>query len=279
MTHNASMSAPGPLAGTVERWCFDLVTTRELGRKLSPPRPPERWEEAPPALRLDAPGRPAELRVSARSAKTPSPGALERREVRARVMHTFLHHELQAAELFAWAVLAFPRTPRAFREGLVRLCREELGHLALYAEHLRELGFAVGAFAVRDWFWSRVTACADATAFVALQGIGLEGANLEHSPRFAACFRSAGDETGARILERVAEDEVGHVAFAAHWFAALGGRPLDYDRWCAALPAPLTPAILKGRPLNRAARVRAGLDEAFLARLEAEPPAVGGSPR
>ena len=190
-------------------------------------------------------------------------------------MHTFLHHELQAAELFAWAVLAFPTAPQPFREGLVQLCREELTHLALYVEHLNELGFAVGDFPVRDWFWSRVAKCTDAIAFVALQGLGLEGANLEHSPRFAAWFRDAGDEAGARILERVAEEEIGHVAFATRWFERLSGAPLDYDRWCAALPAPLTPAILKGRPLNRRARAQAGMDDAFLARLEAEPPAGG----
>jgi hypothetical protein len=37
------------------------------------------------------------------------------------------------------------------------------------------------------------------------------------------------------------------------------------------LPAPLTPALFQGRPLNVHARRRAGLDDAFLARLAAEP--------
>ena len=120
-------------------------------------------------------------------------------------------------------------------------------------------------------------ACADATAFVSLQGVGLEGANLEHSPRFAAWFRTAGDEEGARILERVAEEEVAHVAFAAQWFERLSGESLDFDRWRAALPAPLTPSILKGSPLNREARARAGLDAAFLERLEGVPRAGGVS--
>ena len=55
------------------------------------------------------------------------------------------------------------------------------------------------------------------------------------------------------------------------WFERLTGRPLDYDTWAAALPAPLTPSVLQGRPLNRAARLAAGLDEPFLERLAAEP--------
>jgi uncharacterized ferritin-like protein (DUF455 family) len=183
-----------------------------------------------------------------------------------------LHHELQAAELFAWAVLAFPETPHAFRAGLVRLCVEELAHLALYKNELARLGFAPGAFPVRDWFWERVARCTDAASFVALQGLGLEGANLEHSARFAALFRAAGDESTASVLEHVEQDEIAHVAFAVHWFEHFSGAPLDYDRWRAALPPPLTPALLQGRPLNRVARARAGLDESFLARLESEPP-------
>jgi uncharacterized ferritin-like protein (DUF455 family) len=217
--------------------------------------------------------------VTARGPRTPSAEALARHEIRARLVHTFLHHELQAAELFAWAVLAFPGTPRAFRAGLVRLCREELAHLASYRAHLERLGFAVGDFPVRDWFWERVASCEDAASFVALQGLGLEGANLEHSARFAASFRAAGDEEGARILEEVERDETAHVAFAVRWFERLTGEPLDYERWRDRLPAPLTPAVLRGLPLNRDARRRAGLDDAFLERLEAEPPATTRSPR
>jgi uncharacterized ferritin-like protein (DUF455 family) len=274
--------AAAPRAGTVERWCWDFIRSDCVREKLAPRAPPDAsevsaWEAAPPARRIAAPGRPRELRIVARSPRRPGAHGLARPEARAQLLHTFLHHELQAAELFAWAVLAFPETPRAFRAGLVRLCSEELAHLALYRTELERLGFAPGAFAVRDWFWERVPSCADAAAFVALQGLGLEGANLEHSARFAALFRAAGDESTARVLERVEQDEIGHVAFAVRWFERFSGAPLDYARWRAALPAPLTPGLLQGRPMNRAARERAGLDARFLAELESEPPAKSRS--
>ncbi len=267
-----------PPAGTVEAWCHALVATGELARKLAPPAPPdleraESWERDPPVRRLAAPGRPALLRVVRRSAKTPAAGALVRAQVRARLVHTFAHHELQAAELFAWAVLAFPDTPRAFRRGLVRLACEELTHLAAYCAHLDALGHAYGDFVVRDWFWSRVAACPDPLRFVALLGVGLEGANLEHSARFADWFERAGDADGAALLRRVERDEVAHVAFARRWCEAFAGAPLDYDAWAALLPAPLTPALLRGTPLNVDARRSAGFDDAFLARLDAAPPA------
>lgn len=265
-----------PREGTVARWCFDLVTTRDLARKLRPaplpdPCDPLSFDATLGAIRILAPGRPPRLRVLTRSTRTPPAGALVRTEARAQLVHTFVHHELQAAELFAWALLAFPETPREFRLGLVRLCCEELAHLALYAGHLATLGHQYGDFPVRDWFWERVGRCTTPAAFVALQGLGLEGANLEHSARFAGLFRAAGDEAGARILEIVERDEIAHVAFAARWFARFTGAPLEYDAWRAALPAPLTPALLHGRPLNRRARASAGFDERFLARLEAEP--------
>lgn len=265
-----------PPTGTIERWCFDFVMTRDLRAKFAPRTPPDArdapsFELDPVQRRLTGPGRPLELRVAKRSPPTPRAGALVRTEARALLVHTFVHHELQAAELFAWAVLAFPRTPREFRAGLVRLCCEELAHLALYVGHLEALGFAVGDFPVRDWFWERVPACMSAASFVALQGLGLEGANLEHSARFAALFRSIGDEDGARILERVEQDEIAHVAFAARWFEHFTGAPLEYSTWRAALPPPLTPSVLQGRPLNRAARARAGFSAEFMRHLEAEP--------
>src|SRR6185436_8615083 len=111
-------SVAAPPAGTIEAWCFRLVTGAELAAKLAPGAPPDArdarsWEPAPRARRIRAPGRPPELVLRARAARTPR--SLREPRARAQLLHAFLHHELQAAELFAWAVLAFPTEPRAFR--------------------------------------------------------------------------------------------------------------------------------------------------------------------
>src|SRR6185312_12441409 len=141
---------------------------------------------------------------------------------RARALHAFLHHELQAAELMAWAVLAFPETPLEFREGLVRIAKDEIRHMRIYAEQIERLGFHVGDFEVRDWFWERVPTARTPASFVAVMGLGLESANLEHAASFAARFRAAGDEDGARAQEIVAREEIAHVRFGVRWFEELG---------------------------------------------------------
>lgn len=262
----ATPRTPPPPA-TVERWAWDLVSTVDLAAKLSPPAVPATWEESPPARRIDAPGRPAALRVSARAGKTPRAGALAAPAARARLYAGFLHHELQAAELMAWALLAFPDTPRAFRRGLLAIARDELRHLALYRALLADLGVAVGDEPVRDWFWERVPRATTPVEFVALLGMGLEGGNLEHARTFAARLALAGDARGAEVLTRVGVEEEAHVRFAVRWFERWTGGQ-DFERWRRSLPPPLTPTVLRGRPLARAARERAGQSPAFLDALE-----------
>ncbi|HEX3344600.1 MAG TPA: DUF455 family protein, partial [Polyangiaceae bacterium] len=209
--------------------------------------------------------------------KAPKTRGLRAASGRARALHTFFHHELQAAELMAWAVLAFPETPRAFRRGLVRIAEDEIRHMHLYAAHITHLGFAVGQFPVRDWFWERVPACADAASFVATMGLGIESANLEHSASFAARFRAAGDEEGARLQERVGREEIAHVRFGVRWFREFR-TTLDFDTWRCALAPPLSPILMRGRPMQREARTRAGQTERFLDELEAWQPTTPTDP-
>lgn len=259
------MSTTEPPIGTRERWAWDYVHTTSLAAKLAPGPVPQSWEPDAPARRVLAPGRPPELRVTERADKT---RGLRSPSGRARAMHTFLHHELQAAELMAWAVLAFPDAPAHFREGLLRIAVDETRHMAMYAKQIERLGHRVGDFPVRDWFWTRVPTCRDPASFVAVMGLGLESANLEHSATFAAKFREAGDEEGARVQELVGLEEIGHVRFGVRWFEQLTGS-LEFATWSAALPPPLTPLLMRGRPLRREARRRAGQPERFLDELEA----------
>lgn len=269
------MSTPRcPPLPSVELWAHQLITTCDLSEKLSPPRAPERFQPQSAPAAPAAPGRPPQLRPATASFKTPSVEQLRAPQARAHLLHTFLHHELQAAELMAWALLRFPLAEPRFRRGLLAILQEELEHANRYATHLRSLGFAVGDFPVRDWFWRRVPSCRTPVQFVALMGLGLEAANLEHCVRFERDFRAASDPVAADLQARIEQEETRHVAFARYWYERWQGA-LCFEGWCAQLPKPLSPLLLRGRPLNQRARRAAGIPPAFLEQLDAWTPSPG----
>ncbi len=263
--------------GDLAHWARAYIMSTSLTYKLAPPPLPNPrelpsagtpCETEPPGVPI-APGRPPELRTTWAKYKAPrSAAALRAPDKRAHLLHTFFHHELQAAELMCWAVLAFPHTPTSFQRGLLRICLDEIRHMRLYAERLSELGYGIGAFPVRDWFWQRAPAAVTPAAFVALMSLGFEAGNLDHCERYTALFAAAGDDASAELSARVGREERAHVAFGVRWFPIFAG-PLAFERWRAALPAPLSPILMRGQPLARDARRAAGFDEPFLAQLEA----------
>lgn len=262
------MSSQAPEQGTLERWAWDYVLTTSLATKLAPEPAGARPAAAPPrAIVLSAPGRPPELRPREEKRKTPKPAALRDPAKRAEVLHTFLHHELQAAELMAWALLAYPDAPQGFRRGLLSIFGDEVRHLNLYREHLETLGCPYGTHPVNDWFWKRVPGPTPAH-FVARMGIGFEGGNLDHGARFTQAFADAGDARAAEIQALIVREEEAHAAFALHWFRELTGG-LGFDQWRAYLPEPISPLMTRGLPINFEARRRAGYPEDFLAALAA----------
>lgn len=252
---------------TIEAWARTYIESDSLEVKRRIGASPSAFARAAAPVRIEKPGRPRELRVTTRAPKSPGPEAIRAPEKRAMLLHSFWHHELQAAELMAWAILAFPDTPASFRRGLLKIARDETRHMALYEERINSLGYRLGDFPVRDWFWERVPSAKTPEAFVAVMGIGFEGGNLDHAARFADRFRNIGDEAAARAIEIVGREEIPHVRFAVRWFSRFTG-VLDFEAWRARLPAPLSPIVMRGAPLNRAARRSAGLDDSFVDALE-----------
>ncbi len=255
-----------PPENTLERWAWDYLRTDSLAAKFVLEAPPRASEPNAPLRRAVRPSRPAPMIVSEHAPKSPGPDAMRVPARRAQLIHTFLHHELQAAELMCWAILAFPEAPEAFRTGLANIARDEVRHMVLYRDHLATLGSAFGDHPVRDWFWQRVPNCETPAHFAATMGMGFEGANLDHTLRFAERFRAIGDETGARIQEQVHEEELPHVRFGVHWFTRLTGG-IEFATWRAHLAPPLSPWVMRGTPVEHAARARAGMSDAFVAEL------------
>jgi uncharacterized ferritin-like protein (DUF455 family) len=268
---------PYPELADIDAWAKHYVLATDLGVKLAPPPVPRSFNPTSATARLEKPGRPAIFRAAHRKERTPRLEALKDPVFRARVLHAFFHHELQAAELMCWAVLAFADAEPEFKKGLVGICLDEIRHMNLYREHIEALGSKIGDFGVRDWFWKRVPSCETKLAFVAVMGMGFEAANLEHAGDFAARFRAVGDEAGALVQERIAAEEVAHVGFATRWFARWTGGS-DFDEWVSHLPPPLSPMVLHGDPIAEEARRKAGMSPEFIAALAAYVPEPKGRP-
>jgi uncharacterized ferritin-like protein (DUF455 family) len=254
----------------LHEWAKAYVLSDELSVKFAPPPPPSVAENDPPASACPElrPGHPAVFRRIERAEKSPKAGALRDPKKRAWLFHTFMHHELQAAELMAWAIVAYPDTPVAFRRGLANILLDEVRHMVLYREALESLGCALGDFGVRDWFWQRVPAAKKPAEFCAVMGLGLEAANLDHSRRYSQWLRAAGDPRGADLQDLIGDEELPHVRFALHWFRRFAGAT-DFATWCAHLPLPLSPVLLRGLPLDVDRRIRTGMDPLFIEQLAA----------
>jgi uncharacterized ferritin-like protein (DUF455 family) len=264
-TDGSRAGPPAPEPGSVEAWALEYVLSASLDHKLAPPAPPGAFEADPAVRRLFAPGRPPELRQARRGLRVPRD--LSQPSARAKLLHTFFQHELSAAELMLWAVLAFADAELPFRAGLVRIALDEIRHMNAYRGQIERLGFRLGDFAVRDWFWQRVPTCETKLAFVSLMGMGLEAANLDHAPAFGERLRRAGDHEAAAVQDRIAREELGHVRFGVFWFERWT-QAQSFDAWCAALPPPLSPLLMRGKTFDNDARLRAGMSPEFVAALE-----------
>src|SRR5690349_12834503 len=88
-------------------------------------------DEAPgPAARPELPARPAGLAFCGRrqSPPMPHPDTLADPLRRAVAHHIMANHELQALEVMAFVLRAFPAAPAEFRSGLARTMADEHRH-------------------------------------------------------------------------------------------------------------------------------------------------------
>lgn len=266
----------------IRAYCLALLEADTLAGKLRPP-PTDLTDETPgPALRVRGPVRPKALRHDPmQRVKVPRLAGMVDPEQRARIIHSLANHELQAAELFAWALLLFPEMPAAFRRGCLGILAEEQDHCRRYVERLRALDHDFGDFGVTAHFWKKCERVQTPLEFVCVMGLTFENANLDFALEHAEAARAVGDQETAEVLEFVHEEETRHVAFAWRWFQKL--KPEGADDWelyCKTVRAPHGPDRARGATFNEAARRAAGLSDAFIDQLAATAPTrPGGAAR
>ncbi|MCP4907687.1 MAG: ferritin-like domain-containing protein [bacterium] len=273
---------------SIRAFCLRLLRSGDLETKLTPPLGVDRTDLADtpsgPAVKIDRPVRDAGLRMAGGSDRLPRPGRLHEPEERILCLARFAHHELQAVEYFAWALVRWPELPAALRRGLLSALVDEQRHCRLYLDRLEAHGATFETGDHSDYFWRQAPVIAASPAgpraFLAAMGLTLEQANLDFSLTYRDGFAAAGDAESAEVCQTVHDEEVAHVALAAHWLARLtnanrralaraGENPAekeadDLEAYLEAVPFPLGPARAKGRRFEVAPRRRAGLSEALI---------------
>jgi uncharacterized ferritin-like protein (DUF455 family) len=214
------------------------------------------------------PGRPARpALVHPSQLKTRAVGTLEGR---ASLIHALAHIEANAVNLALDLVWRFSDMPEPFYLDWLQVAREEALHFQLLDKHLNELGFTYGDFPAHDGLWEMAEKTqSDLLARLALVPRTLEARGLDATPAIKNKLISVGDRAGAKILDIILRDEIGHVAIGNHWYRHLcTQRGLDHVSTYAALALTYGAKALKG-PFNIDARRAAGFDEVELALLSA----------
>lgn len=151
-----------------------------------------------------------------------------------------------------------------FVSDFLGVAADEAMHFALLARKLTGLGAHYGALPAHAGLWEAAHETRhDVAARLAIVPMVLEARGLDVTPATLERVRSQGDEHGARILKRILDDEIRHVAIGTKHFSALAA---DSRQSAPILWKNLVERHFRGRikpPFNDSARLAAGLSRDF----------------
>jgi uncharacterized ferritin-like protein (DUF455 family) len=224
-----------------------------------------------PAFDLAMPDRPAwpdqpELLPPNRMPKR-GKGGSERGRI--ALWHALAHIEFVAIDLALDMAGRFGGAMGAdFIGDFLSVAADEAMHFALLERKLRQLGSHYGALPAHGGLWESANATRhDVAARLAVVPMVLEARGLDVTPATLARVRAQGDENGAKILERILDDEIGHVRVGTSHFVALCGKSgINAEIHWQSLVETHFRGTLKP-PFNDSARLAAGLSRGFYCRL------------
>ncbi len=214
----------------------------------------------------DEPGRPAEP-VLLPPSQMPKRGRGHSERGRIALWHALAHIEFVAIDLALDMVGRFgDAMGRQFVSDFLGVAADEAMHFELLARKLRSLGSHYGALPAHSGLWDAAHETRnDVAARLAVVPMVLEARGLDVTPATRDRVRAAGDENGARILQRILDDEIRHVRFGATHFTAVCK---DRGESAEILWKTLVERHFRGSvkpPFNDSARSAAGLSRSFYA--------------
>jgi len=187
------------------------------------------------------------------------------------LLHAIAHIELNAIDL-AWDLIARfgDLLPDSGIDDWVEVADQEALHFDLLSARMEALGGAYGDFPAHDGLWQAAQATAgDLLARLAVVPLVLEARGLDVTPGMIDGFRRHDDLASAAVLERIYQDEIGHVATGMCWFRwACAAQNLDPEETWQARVATYFKGSLKP-PFNIVARDQAGFPPTFYEALGA----------
>ena len=183
--------------------------------------------------------------------------------------HSFAHIEFVAIDLALDMAGRFgAQLGRAFVSDFLAVAADEAMHFALIDRKLRTLGSHYGALPAHGGLWQAAHETRhDPAARLAVVPMVLEARGLDVAPGARDRVLAQGDSHGARILQRILDDVIRHVAAGTKHFVALceraGLRPENHWKTLVA-------RHFRGRlkpPFNDSARLAAGMSRDFYAAI------------
>lgn len=186
-------------------------------------------------------------------------GGSERNRI--ALWHSLAHIEFVAIDLALDMAGRFgAEMGRDFVGDFLAVAADEAMHFALIERKLRTLGSRYGALPAHDGLWqAALDTRHHVAARLAVVPMVLEARGLDVTPATLARVRSAGDEAGAKILQRILDDEIRHVGFGAKHFREASRKSDETPRemWQNLVKTHFRGALKP--PFNDSARVAGGL--------------------
>ena len=216
----------------------------------------------------DHPARPDSPELLAPS-KMPKRGKGGSERARIALWHSLAHIEFVAIDLALDMAGRFgAQMGEGFVNDFLAVAADEAMHYALLDRKLRSLGSYYGALPAHGGLWQAALGTRhDVAARLAIVPMVLEARGLDVTPATLERVKAAGDENGAKILTRILDDEIRHVAFGTKHFIEVaqnrGNQPEIL--WKSLVREHFRGAVKP--PFNDSARLAAGLSRDFYAEI------------
>ncbi|KAJ7948408.1 Ferritin/ribonucleotide reductase-like protein [Quillaja saponaria] len=144
----------------------------------------------------------------------------------AYMLHNLAHVELNAIDL-AWdTVVRFSPLSEVLGEGFfadfAHVADDESRHFSWCSQRLTELGFKYGDMPSHNLLWRECEKSSDnVAARLAIIPLVQEARGLDAGPRLVQKLVGFGDNSTSKLVGRIADEEVAHVAVGVHWFMSV----------------------------------------------------------